>query len=436
MTPIARARRSLKRYGKTTFASLGVRNFRLYFAGQAISLTGSWMQVVAQAWLVLHLTNSGTALGSVTALQFLPMLLVAPYGGVIAGRFSKRRLLFVTQAIMGLLALTLGLLVTTGAIQLWMVYVLAAALGLVNAIDNPARQAFVHELVGSAQLRNAVSLNSIEVNLSRVVGPAIAGVVIFAFGMGPCFLINAGSFVAVLICLYLMSGDELHRTERLERRRGQLVEGLVYAMKTPVVRVVLLMMAIIGTLTYEFSVTLPLLARFTFNGDIGVNALLTSALGIGAVVGGLATAGRGKADVRSLSVAALGFGLGTMAVALSPTLPVALGAMLVTGVFSLRFTALCNTILQLRSSAEMRTRVMSLWAVAFIGSTFFGSPVVGWIGEHVGPRWSLGLGGVAGIVAAAIGGLAVMAHARRASEREAAAADGERPSLEAEPDIA
>jgi MFS family permease len=419
MSPIARAKRSIQRYGTRTFASLGVRNYRLYFAGQAISLTGSWMQVVAQSWLVLHLTGSGTALGSVTALQFLPMLLLAPYGGVIAGRFSKRRLLFATQAASGLLALTLGLLVTTGAIQLWMVYVLAACLGCVNAIDNPTRQAFVHDMVGPSQLRNAVALNSIEVNLSRVVGPAIAGVVIVALGLGPCFLVNAASYVAVLVCLYLMSHEELHRSEALERRRGQLVEGFVYAMKTPTVRVVLIMMAIIGTFTYEFSVTLPLMARFAFNGGAGVNAWLMSALGVGAVIGGLVTAGRGKADVRELSISALGFGLGTAAVAASPTLPVALGAMVITGLFSLRFTALCNTILQLKSDESMRTRVMAMWAVAFLGSTFFGAPIVGWIGEHVGPRWSLGVGGVAGVIAAGVGLLAVRAAARaRATSRE------------------
>jgi MFS family permease len=429
MSPIARAKLKLRRYGRTTFASLGVRNYRLYFIGQAISLSGSWMQVVAQSWLVLHLTGSGTALGTVSALQFLPMLLVAPYGGVIAGRFSKRKLLFATQTASGLLALVLGILVTTGSIRLWMVYVLALCLGLVNAVDNPVRQTFVHEMVGTGQLRNAVALNSIEVNLSRVVGPAIAGLVIATLGMGPCFLINAASFVAVLVCLWMMSGDDLHRTERLERRPGQLREGFAYAMRTPTVRTVLLMMFLIGTFTYEFMVTLPLMTKFVFHAGAEVNALLTSALGVGAVLGGLATAGRGKADVANLSVAALGFGVGAGLVAVAPTLALAVAAMVFTGVFSLRFTALCNTILQLESEPAMRTRVMALWAVAFLGSTFFGGPIIGWIGEHAGARWALGAGGAVGVIAAGFGMLAVRAATVRAAKAGAvvpAAVEAER----------
>jgi MFS family permease len=393
-----------------------VRNYRLYFTGQAISLCGTWMQTVAQAWLVLHLTGSGVALGTVTALQCLPMLVGAPYGGVIAGRFSKRKLLFATQAISGLLALALGILVTTGSIRLWMVYVLALGLGLVNAIDNPTRQSFVHEMVGVDQLRNAVALNSIEVNLSRVIGPAIAGIVIATLGLGPCFLINAVSFVAVLACLWMMSSQDLQPSKPLERRPGQLREGFTYAMKTPVVRTVLLMMLLVGTFTYEFMVTLPLMAKFVFNGGADVNAMLTSALGVGAVIGGLATAGRGKPDVANLSVAALGFGVGTVLVAVAPTLPLAMAGMVVTGVFSLRFTALCNTILQLDSRPDMRTRMMALWAVAFLGSTFFGGPLMGWIGEYAGARWALGVGGVVGVLAAGYGLLAVRGAAKRAVE--------------------
>ena len=413
MSPIKRARVRIRRYGRRTFASLGVRNYRLYFTGQAISLTGSWMQIVAQSWLVLHLTGSGTALGTVTALQFLPMLVAAPYGGVIAGRFSKRKLLLATQATSGMLALILGVLVTTGSIQLWMVYVLALALGLVNAVDNPARQTFVHEMVGPDQLRNAVSLNSIEVNLSRVVGPALAGLVIATLGMGPCFLINAASFVAVLACLWMISPGDLLLTEPLERRRGQLLEGFRYALRTPTVRTVLLMMFLIGMFTYEFMVTLPLMAKYVFHAGAGVNAMLTAGLGVGAVIGGLVTNGRGKPDVANLSFAALGFGMGTSLVALAPTLPLAIAGMMFTGVFSLRFTALCNTILQLESTDTMRTRVMALWAVAFMGSTFFGGPIIGWIGEHAGARWALGLGGLVGVMTAGAGLLAVRVATRR-----------------------
>jgi MFS family permease len=394
---------SLRDLGKSTFSSMKVRNYRLYFIGQGISLSGTWMQIIGQSWLVLQITKSGTALGLVIALQYLPLLVLAPWGGVIADRFHKRHILYFTQSCSGLLALILAILVVAGAVRLWMIFVLAAALGLVNSIDNPTRQSFIHELAGREELKNAVSLNSTEVNLTRVIGPAIAAVVIATLGIGWCFFLNAGSFVAVLVCLLLMHGSELETVEPVERKKGQLREGLRYVWDTPVLRDVLIMMAIVGTLTYEFGVTLPLLARFTFHGNASSFALLTCSMGAGAVIGGLIAAGRKSTAPRGLLWAVIAFGLGMIVVASSPDIAVAMIAMALVGVFSIMFYALGNTVLQLESNQTMRGRVMSLWTVAFLGSTFIGGPVIGWIGGHASPRWAVAVGGMAAIAAGAFG---------------------------------
>lgn len=408
---------SLRQHAHRTFSSLKVRNYRLYFVGQTISLCGTWMQSIGQALLVLRLTGSGTALGLVIGLQFAPVLLLAPYGGVLADRFSKRRLLVATQATAGLLALVLGVLVATGSVRLWMVYVLALGLGMVNAVDNPTRQTFVHELVGRSQLGNAVSLNSLIVNLSRVVGPAIAGVIIAQVGLAPCFIINGLSFGAVLYCLYLMDGRLLVRSKPVQAAKGQLRAGFAYAWKTPVIRDVLIMMALVGTLAYEFSVSLPLLAHIAFPGSpsavAGAVALFMSSMGVGAVLGGLFTAGRRTATMRALTTGAFGFGAAMLLVAVSPSIVWATAAMGVVGFFSVSFTALTNTILQVSSAARMRGRVMAVWAMAFLGSTVIGGPIIGWVGQTAGPRWGLAVGAVAAIVA---GGVGLSATRARGSE--------------------
>jgi MFS family permease len=397
----------MRAWGRATFSSLKVRNYRLFFIGQAISLSGTWMQGVAQSILVLNLTKSGSALGLVIALQFAPVLFLAPYGGVLADRFSKRKLLFFTQGAAAALALTLGALVATGAIRLWMLYVLALLLGAVNSLDNPTRQTFVHELVGAETLRNAVTLNSLEVNLCRVIGPALAGVLIATVGIAPCFIINGLSYFAVLWCLWLMTGDTLHRGKLVVAAKGQIREGFAYVRGNPLILDVLVMMAIVGTLTYEFQVMLPLLAKFTFHRSFKEDAILlaflTGATGVGAVIGGLLTAGRRSASVRSLTLASLGFGVSVIAVSVAPTMVWAVLGMVVVGGFSIMFTSLTNTILQIESAPEMRGRVMSLWSMAFLGSTVIGAPIIGWIGEHVDPRWSMATGGIAALVAAAVG---------------------------------
>ncbi|MHB1686903.1 MAG: MFS transporter [Ignavibacteriaceae bacterium] len=394
---------SLKKFSGNTFSSLKIRNYRLYFIGQSISLSGTWMQTIGQAWLVLKLTNSGTALGLVTALQFLPVLFFGPMGGVMADRFSKRKLLYITQTGAGILALILAVLVSTDTIKLWMIYILASLLGLFNAVDNPTRRTFVLEMVGRKELSNAVTLFSTVFNLSRIIGPAIAGVIIAGAGLALCFYLNAISYIAVLVCLFLMNSKELHLVEPVKRAKGQLREGFIYVRDTPFLRNLLIMMAIIGTLTYEFQVNLPLLAKYTFNSNANGFALLNSAMGIGAVLGGLATASRKKVLPKSMLRTIFAFGLAVILVAISPSLHIAILAMVIVGIFSIRFTSIGETMLQLESEPTMRSRVMALWSVAFLGSTPIGGPIIGWIGEYANPRWGLTVSGLAALTAGVFG---------------------------------
>ena len=394
---------ALQTFRRETFASLYVRNYRLYYCGQIISTSGTFMQMVAQAWLVLHLTGSGTALGLATALQYLPILFLAPYGGVIADRVAKRKILFWTQSISGLLALVLGTLVATGLVRVWMVYLLALALGLVNTFDNPTRQTFHMELVGPDRVRNAVTLYSILINLARIAGPALAGLLIAGVGLAPCFIINGLSFGAVVLMLAMMRPGELLRTPPVPAEKGQILEGFRYVAATPVVGATLLLMAIVGTLTFEFQISLALLAKGTFLGDARSYAFLTSAMGVGAAVGGLCFASRKGSAPRQLVSASLLFGLAVLAAASMPSLLLCGVAMVAVGVCSINFSSLGNSTLQLESSPQMRGRVMSLWSVAFLGSTTIGGPIVGWFAEVAGARWGLALGGLAALAAAALG---------------------------------
>lgn len=393
--------------GTRTFSALAIRNYRLWFIGQGISLSGTWMQTVAQALLVLQITGSGTALGLVTALQTLPVLLLGPWAGVVADRFPKRPILYVTQSISGILGLALGVLVATNTVQIWMVYLIAIGLGIIKAIDVPARQAFVLEMVGKDQLVNAVSLNSTEVNLARVIGPTLAGVLIATAGLAACFIVNGLSFLAVLAMLLAMRASELRPGPRASRAPGQIQEGLRYVWASPVMRTVLLMMAVIGIFTYEFTVSLPLFAEVTFAQGPAVFAAMTAAMGLGAVFGGLYTASRSPGSALRLPLAAACFGMAVLVTSLAPTAPLAIAALVVVGFFSISFTALGNATLQLTSAPEMRGRVMSLWMMAFLGSTPIGGPIIGYIGEHAGPRWALALGGIAAIVAAGFGVMAL-----------------------------
>jgi MFS family permease len=410
---------------KKTFRSLRVRNYRLYFAGQVVSMTGTWMQWVAQGWLVLRMTGSGFLVGAVTATQFLPMLLGGAYGGVIADRVDKRKLLIGTQSTAGLLALILGVLVTTGAVRLWMIFALALTLGIVNAIDNPARQSFVSEMVDRSEVTNAISLNSVLANGTRVVGPAVAGFLIAGVGIGLCFLINAASYIGVVVGLLLMRSDELYANERAERRPGQLREGLRYVRRRPELWLPLMLMVVVGTLAYNFSVLLPLLSRFTFDrGPAGYGEMF-SVLSVGAVVSGLTVAAMGRATQRIAALAALSFGVSTLIVAVMPTFGAELAAMLAVGAASTVFVAVTNSVLQLRASPAFRGRVMALFAIAFLGTTPLGAPLVGWIGEHLGPRAGFAFGAVAAIVAATVA-LVLIPRLRR---RETQVAEVRRPAV-------
>jgi MFS family permease len=393
----------LSHFRQGTFSSLTVRNYRLYYIGQIISTSGTFMQTVAQAWLVLGLTHSGKALGIATALQYLPILFLGPYGGVITDRIAKRRILFWTQSVSGVLALLLGTLVATGLVRVWMVYLLAFALGLVTVFDNPTRQTFHMELVGPEHLSNAVTLYSILVNLARIVGPALAGILIASAGLAPCFIINGISFAAVVVMLAMMRTRELRVAPPVPPRKGQIREGFRYVLATPVLGASLLMMAIIGTLTFEFQVSLPLIAHFTFHGDARSYAFLSSAMGLGAACGGIVFASRTVITPYKLVRASLLFGLAVLAAACMPSLALSGLAMVAVGVCSINFSSLGNATLQLGSSPQMRGRVMSLWSVSFLGSTAIGGPVVGWVAEAAGARWGLALGGLAALAAAALG---------------------------------
>lgn len=385
---------------KETFSSLKIRNFRIYMTGQAISTTGTWMQNIGLSWLVLKMTNSGTALGFVVALQFLPMLILGPWGGVITDRFHKIKLLYITQTLSGLFALILAILVFTSTAKLWMVYVLALLLGLVNTVDNPTRQTFIPEMVGEEYLLNAISINSIQVNLTRVIGPTIAAIIIASFGLAACFFFNAISFVAVIIALTMIKKRELTSAPKIKKVQGQLREGWRYARSKPEIFYTLIMVALIGTFAYEFTVSLPLLAQFTFGGDATTFATLSAALGLGSIFGGIVTAHRKNTSLSVLVETAFFFGLSLLVFAFMPNLSLAILVMVVVGFFSINFLSLANVILQVESSPEMRGRIMSFWGMAYLGSTPVGGPIIGWIGEHLGPRWALSVGALACLIAA------------------------------------
>jgi MFS family permease len=405
--------------GRITFAALAVPNYRRYYGGQAVSLIGTWMQMTAQAWLVLSITRSSTALGVIIALQTLPVLLLAPYGGVIADRVDKRRAMTALQSAMGIQALILGLLTVTGAVRLWEIGVLAALLGLNNAFENPARQSFMMEMVGPEHLRNAVTLNSVLANVARTVGPAVAGILIATVGEGICFLINAGSFMAVIATLIAIDETALNPSQPAPRAKGQLREGLGYIRNTPDLAIPLLMMAAVGCLTYEFQVSLPVMA----SRGLGVGAsgfgFMTGAMGVGAVAGGLLVAARGKTGLRPLVLAASVFGVAVGLAALAPSLPLELAALAFAGATSITFMSTGNSTLQLNAQPSMRGRVMSLWFVAFQGSTPIGGPIIGFVMGVLGARAGLGVGAVTCLAVAAAGALALTRRSTSAQAQHA-----------------
>lgn len=409
---------------RRTFRSLLIRNYRLFFLGQLVSLTGTWMQQVAQDWLVLRLTDRALPVGITTALQFLPVLLFAAWGGLAADRVDKRRLLAATQAAMGTLALVLGVLTLTGSVRLWMVYLLAFLLGCATAFDMPARQAFVTEMVGSDQISNAVGLNSAVFNSARVVGPAAAGVLIATVGIAPAFLLNAVSYLAVIAGLLAMDPAELHRRAPAPPARGQIRAGLRHVWATPVLRSTILLVAVVGTLGVNNRVVLPLLARFTFQAGPGGYGLLASVAAAGSVVGALAVASRAHPTRRLLLGSAAALGVLSLVAAGAPTFGWELAVLAPLGAATITFLATANSTLQLASSPQLRGRVMALYGIVFLGSTPIGSVVVGWLAERYGPRSGLVLGGVASLAAVAVALLAGAWQARASGGAGTGGGDG------------
>jgi MFS family permease len=385
---------------------LRTRNYRLYFFGQVVSVPGTWLQTVAQAWLVLQLSASGSALGVTVALQTVPVLVLGAWTGSVADAIDKRRLLVATQALQGLLALTLGVLALTGVVRLWMVWILALGLGLARAFDTPTRQAFVSELVTGDALPRAIGINSTVVSAARMAGPAAGGAIIALLGVGVCFLLNAASFLGPLCALVAMDAARLNRPEvRAARVPGAVRAGLVNVRRRRDLLVPLLMMALVGTLAFEFQVTIPLMAHSVFHLGATGFGLLYAAMGVGAVVAGLTLAGRVPGRVRTLTIAAAAFAVTLGAAAAAPSPASAAVCLALAGAASVVYSATTNATLQIRAEPAMRGRVVALYVMAFMGSTAIGAPLVGVIGQVIGPRAALATGS-AGCVAAVLLALA------------------------------
>ncbi|QIP85916.1 MFS transporter [Streptomyces sp. Tu 2975] len=391
---------------QSMFSSLKIRNYRLFATGQVVSNTGTWMQRIAQDWLVLSLTGSASAVGITIALQFLPMLLFGLYGGVLADRLPKRQLLLATQAAMGLTGLALAVLTLSGHVQVWHVYLTAFLLGLVTVVDNPARQSFVAEMVGPDQLRNAVSLNSANFQSARLVGPAVAGVLITAVGSGYAFLLNGLSFVAPIAGLLMMRASELHKVERAPRGKGQLREGLRYVAGRPELIWPIVLVGFIGTFGFNFPIWLSAFVDDVFHGDAGTYGLLNTLMAAGSLAGALLAARRGTSRLRLLVGAAVLFGVLEIVTAFAPAFWIFAVMMVPIGMFGLTVNVTANSSVQMATDPLMRGRVMSLFMMVFTGGTPLGAPLVGWVTDTYGARVGFAAGGAVAAVAAA--GVGVM----------------------------
>jgi MFS family permease len=394
----------VSRVATGVFRSLRSRNYRIWAGGALVSNVGTWMQRTAQDWLVLtQLTpHNAAAVGMVMALQFGPQLLLLPWTGFAADHYNQRKLLMATQCVMGVLALALGLLTVTGSVQLWHVYVFAFLSGCASAFDAPVRQVFVAELVGEADLSNAVALNSTSFNLARMIGPAVAGLTIASVGTGWAFLLNGASFFAVLASLFLLRVSELNPNLRAQRTKGSLSEGLRYVAARPDLKVMLLMLFLIGTFGMNFPIFISTMAVSVFHTDVRGYGLLSSIMAIGTTAGALLAAGRARPGFRSLLIGAAVFGLGCTLAALAPNYWVFAGALVVIGVGALTFSNTTSALMQLSTEPAMRGRVMALRVGIALGCTPIGAPIVGWVADHLGPRWALGVGAAAGLAAAGV----------------------------------
>jgi MFS family permease len=389
---------------KGTFRSLENANYRIWAAGALVSNIGSWMQRTAQDWVVLtELTHrNATAVGIVMGLQFGPQILLLPLTGYAADHLDRRKLLVCTQAAMGLLALGLGLLVVTGLVQLWHVYVFAFLLGCAAAFDSPARQVFVAELVEQHHLPNAVALNSTSFNAARMIGPALAGVLIAGVGSGWVFLINALSFVAVLGSLSLLRVKKLQPSPRAVHTRGSFVEGFRYVMRRPDLQAILFMLFLVGTFGLNFTIFISTMSVSVFHAGAGQYGLLTSMMAAGSVIGALMAAARSKPGIPVLLVGAAIFGIGCAVAALMPSYWLFGLVLVVIGMAAQTFTTSTNSIVQTSTEPNMRGRVIAILLAIALGGTPVGAPIVGWIADTFGPRWALGTGAVSGLLAASV----------------------------------
>jgi len=396
----------------STFRSLRNFNYRVWASGAIVSNVGTWMQRTAQDWLVLtELTHhNATAVGIVMSLQFGPQMLLLPLTGYAADHFDRRKLLFATQAAMGTLALVLGLLTVTGLAQLWQVYLFAGLLGCVTAFDSPARQTFVSDLVGEDDLANAVGLNSTSFNAARMIGPAVAGLLIASVGTGWVFLINALSFVAVLGALRMLRLHELHSKPLAVRTRGSFVEGFKYVWKRPDLKAALLMLFLIGTFGLNFPIFISTMAVTAFHAGAGEYGVLSSTMAIGSVTGALLAARRARPRMALLLGAASVFGAGCTAAALMPNYVLFGLVLIMIGVSTQTFTTSTNSLVQLTTEPAMRGRVIAILLALSLGGTPLGAPVVGWVADHFGPRWALGVGAASGFSAALVGLAYLMRH--------------------------
>jgi MFS family permease len=393
----------MRKASDRTFSSLRIRNYRLYFIGQLVSVSGTWIQWIAQSSLLVYTLHQGpVVLGIATALQFLPMFVGGMWGGLVADRFDKRTTLIWTQALQALLAAMFGALVLAGVIQVWQIYILAFLFGVVTVVDMPARQAFVIEMVGSKEVPNAVSLNSAMFNGGRLVGPALAAILIKVFhGTGPAFMLNAASFAAVIFALWAMDTEKLDRAPLAPRARGQLREGLRFVRKTRVLLDTLFLITIVATFGFNFTIVLPYMAKITFHGGVGIYGLLSSVMAVGAIGGGLFTAQRRKPTMRFLIATGFIFGVALLIAAYAPSVTVAAILLIPVGATSMAFLATANSTLQLSSPAIMRGRVMALYSLLFVGGTAVGGPIAGWVSQTFGPRMGLAFGAVLSILASA-----------------------------------
>lgn len=384
------------------FSSLRVRNFRLFATGQVISNTGTWMQRVAQDWLVLELTHgSGAAVGIATGLQFVPMLF-SLWGGMLADRYSKRKVLMATQASMGALALVLGVLAITGVVQVWEVYLLAFGLGMATVVDNPTRQSFAIEMVGRDDLRNAIALNSAVFNLARITGPAMAGLMIGLIGTPAAFFLNAASYVAVIISLLLMRESELHPAERVARAKGQLREGLAYVWARPDLLMTMTLLFFIATFGMNFQVTTALMSRVVFHTGAGLFGLASAVFALGALIGALVSARSGRTGLRVMVWTSLAFGVLEGLTGLMPAYWMFLVLLVPTGLAVISFTTTANSSVQLTTAAEMRGRVMGIYMLVFLGGAPIGAPLTGLVAQHFGTRLALIAGAIISVVSTVV----------------------------------